>query len=76
MEPHVVVNNAPVLMGVMLLAVLVHRVGSSGSVPPSAVVMDTDLVYRAGLAGLPVLMVAVINISTNVLNINDNSNSL
>lgn len=49
MEPHVVVNNAPVLMGVMLLAVLVHRVGLRGSVPPSAVVMDTDLVYRAGL---------------------------
>ena len=49
MEPHVIVNNAPVLVGVMLFAVLVHRVGLRGSVLPSAVVVDADLVYRAGL---------------------------
>lgn len=49
MKPHIVVNNAPVSVGVMLFAVLVHRVGLRGSVPPSAVVMDTDLVYRASL---------------------------
>ena len=48
-EPHVVVNNAPVLMGVMLLAVLVNRVWLRGGVPPSAVVVDADLVYGAGL---------------------------
>jgi len=36
-------------MGVMLLSVFIHRVGLRGSVPPSAVVMDADLVYRAGL---------------------------
>ena len=48
MEPHIVIYNAPVLVGIMLLSVLVHRIGLRGSVLPSSVIVDTNLVYRAG----------------------------
>ena len=68
------VSNGTV--GVMLLSVFVHRVGLRGSVLPPAVVVDADLIYRAGLGRSACSHGVVINISTNVLNINDNSKSL
>ena len=48
MKPHVVVNNAPVLVRVMLLAVVINSERLGGCVLPSSIVMDAYLVYRAG----------------------------
>ena len=69
MKPHVVVNNASVLVHVMLLAVVINSERLGGCALPSSIVMDAYLVYRAGFGRFPVLMGFAINISTDVLNI-------
>ena len=49
MELHIIVNNTPMLMGIMLLAVLVHSEWLRGSIFPPTIVVDAYLVYRIGL---------------------------
>ena len=48
MELHIVVNNAPMLMGIMLLAVLVHSEWLRCSILPPTIVVDAYLEYRIG----------------------------
>ena len=57
----------------MLLAVVINSERLGGCVLPSSIVMDATLYIVLALAGPPVLMGFAINISTDVLNINNKS---
>ena len=48
MKLHIVANNAPMLMGIMLFAFLVHSEWLRWSILPPTIVVDAYFVYRIG----------------------------